>query len=236
MAILIDELSVFFPAYNEEANIRNTVLVAANLLEKIADKWEIIIVDDGSKDNTPRVSDDLARSDERIRVLHHKVNKGYGAALQSGFYQSKYNWVAYNDSDGQFDFGEITKFIAEKDKGDLLLGYRIKRRDSFYRLFLAKGWSLCVFLFFGLRLKDVDCGFKMVKRQVLDNIPRLESERGGMINAELAIKAKENGFRIKQIGVSHYPRRAGRATGASLNVIVKSFIDLFKLWKELKLG
>ena len=233
---MVKNLSVFFPAFNEEANISETVLSARWALEKVSPAWEIIVINDGSKDNTKEVADELSRQDRRIRVINHKENRGYGGALQSGFYSSKYDWIVYNDSDGQFDFSEITRFIEKIDSFDLLIGYRIKRKDSFYRKFLAKGWGILVFLFFGLRLKDVDCGFKMVKKEVLKKIPRLESERGGMINAELAIKAKAAGFKIGQVGVTHYPRRAGQATGSQIRVIIKSFLDLFKLWKKLRLG
>ena len=233
---MLKNLSVFFPAYNEEANISETILAARPVLEKISPTWEIIVVNDGSGDNTKEVADELSRQDKRIRVISHKENRGYGAALQSGFYGAKYDWIVYNDSDGQFDFSEVTRFLEKVDSFDLLIGHRIKRKDSFYRKFLAKGWGMLVFLFFGLRLKDVDCGFKMVKKEVIEKIPRLESERGGMINAELAIKAKAAGFKIGQVGVTHYPRRAGQATGSQIRVIIKSFLDLARLWKKLRLG
>ena len=236
MAKIIDNISVFFPTYNEEGNIEETVLKAKKVLLDVAGNWEIIIVDDGSTDKTGEISAELTKKDKRIKVITHQVNRGYGAALQSGFYNAKYDWVVYNDSDGQFDFSEITKFISEIDSANLLLGYRIKRSDSPYRLILTKGWAMCLFITFGLKLKDVDCGFKMVNKKVIEKIPKLESERGGMINAELAIKAKKYGFRIKQIGVNHYPRTKGLATGAQLNVVVKSFIDLFKLWIKLNIG
>lgn len=226
-------LSVFFPTFNEEANIEKTVLSARKVLGAVADRWEIIVVNDGSGDNTAEIVQELARKDAKIKIINHKQNLGYGAALQSGFYQAQYEWIAYTDSDGQFDFSEITRFFEKKDSADLLIGYRLKRKDSFYRLFLARGWNLLVYLFFGLRLKDVDCGFKMIKRKVLEKIPHLESERGGMINAELAIKAKAAGFKIGQVGVTHYPRRAGRATGSQIRVIIKSFLDLARLWIKL---
>ena len=236
MAKSINELSVFFPAINEEGSIGETVKRATKVLEEIADKWEIVVVDDGSKDRTGEIVRKLGAHNKRIKVVTHQVNRGYGGALKTGFYGAKYEWIAYTDSDGQFDFGEVTKFLAIRDQADLIWGYRIKRNDSIYRLFLAKGWALCLFLSFGLRLRDVDCGFKVVKKEVLAKIPKLESERGGMINAELAIKAKESGYRIRQVGVTHYPRRAGQATGAQIRVIVRSFVDLFELWKKLRLG
>lgn len=230
----LSELSLFFPTFNEEGNIETTVAKAKKVLPKVAQKWEVIIVDDGSTDQTPQIADKLAQKDKRVRVIHHKKNRGYGGGLQSGFYGAKYDWIVYNDADGQFDFAEITKFIAEKDRADLLVGFRMKRQDAWHRLLFAKGWALALFIFFGLRLKDVDCGFKMVRRAVIQKIPKLESERGGMINAELAIKTKKAGFRIKQIGVHHYPRKIGKATGAQFKVIIKSFVDLFKLWKKLR--
>jgi len=233
MSKLVRELSVFFPAYNEGQNISETVMDAKKVLEKIAVKWEILVVNDGSKDNTKAVSEKLVKEDKRIRLINHTINRGYGSALQSGFYGAKYSWIVYTDSDGQFDFSEITRFLEKINKVDLIIGYRIKRKDSSYRLFLAKGWGFLVFLFFGLKLRDVDCGFKMVKKSVIKKIPKLESERGGMINAELAIKAKSAGFKIGQVGVTHYPRRSGQATGSQINVIIKSFADLFRLWLKL---
>lgn len=232
---MIKNLSVFFPAYNEGENIGRTVLLAKQVLEKAAANWEITVINDGSKDATGKKAREFGKGDKRIKVINHETNKGYGAALKSGFYNAKYDWIVYSDSDGQFDFSEVAKFIEKTDCADLIIGYRIDRKDSWYRKFLAKGWGTLVFVFFGLRLKDVDCGFKMVKKEVIEKIPRLESERGGMINAELAIKAKEAGFRIGQVGVTHYPRRAGRATGSQIKVIIKSFLDLARLWVKLKL-
>ena len=231
--VKINQLSVFFPTYNEEGNIANTVLAAKEVLEKVADKWEIIIVNDGSTDGTQEIAEGLRKEDERIIVENHKKNRGYGGALQTGFYAAKYDWIVYNDADGQFDFGETTKFIEKKDEADVFIGYRIKRKDAITRVAFAKGWALALFVFFGLKLKDVDCGFKMIKREVIEKLPKLETERGAMINAELAIKAKKYGFKIKQIGVHHYPRKAGRPTGASIRVIIKSFVDLLRLWKKL---
>lgn len=227
--IMLEELSVFFPCFNEEKNVGNTVKKAKKVLENLnLRKWEILIVDDGSKDNTPKIADRLASEDSRIKAIHQE-NGGYGAALQSGFYKSKYEWVTYTDSDGQFDFAEVDKFIEETKNADLIMGFRIKRRDPYIRLVLAKGWSFLLLVFFGLKLKDVDCGFKMVNRKVLDSIAPLKSSRGAMINVELVIKANKNNFKISQVGVNHYPRIYGKPTGASMRVIVRSFIDLIKL-------
>lgn len=223
-------LSVFFPCYNEEGSIATTVKNAVGVLEKLNVDYEIIIVNDGSKDNTSEVVDSLAKSNHRIKVIHHPRNLGYGEALKSGFYGAKYNTIAYTDGDGQFDFSEISRFIEKLDTADLIIGYRIKRADPFYRILFAKGWALSLLTLFGMRLKDVDCGFKMVKKEVLEKIPKLESQRGAMINAELAIKAKKSGFKVIQVGVNHYPRIAGSPTGASIQVIIRSYFDLLRLW------
>ena len=230
----VNSLSVFFPAYNEAENISHTVKKALKVLESLKiPRYEVLIVDDGSKDKTAEVVDKLAEQFKEVRVIH-QPNGGYGEAVKTGFYNSKNEWIVYTDSDGQFDFSEVSKFLDKTDQYKVLWGYRIKRADPFFRLLFAKGWKLCIFLFFGLWLKDVDCGFKMLNKEVLEKIPHLESTRGGMVNAELAIKSKKSGFEIAQIGVTHYPREFGSPTGANLKVIFKSFSDLFKLW--LKIG
>lgn len=227
-------LSVFFPCINEEGNIEKTVNSAEAVLKKLKITYEIIIVDDGSTDQTGQIAENLARKNSRIKVIHHPKNLGYGEALKSGFYNARYDTIVYTDGDGQFDFSEVTKFLDKIKDYDLIIGYRIKRQDPFFRILFKQGWRLSLLTFFGLTLKDVDCGFKMVRKEVLEKIPHLESTRGAMINAELAIKAKRKGFQIAEVGVNHYPRLSGKPTGANLKVIIKSYVDLLKLWWKLK--
>ncbi|MDO8638566.1 MAG: glycosyltransferase [Candidatus Daviesbacteria bacterium] len=225
----VDRLSVFFPAYNEEKNIQLTVESAVRVLKTLDLKaWEIIIVDDGSTDNTASVSDDLAQKYPQVRVIHQK-NGGYGKALRAGFKAAKYDWIVYTDSDGQFDFSEINKFLEKTDSADVVYGYRIKRMDPLQRILFAKGWASSLFLFFGLWLKDVDCGFKLVSKNALQKILPLLSTRGGMINAEIAIKTKKAGLKLAQVGVHHYPRGAGKPTGANIKVILISYYNLLQL-------
>lgn len=230
---MIDSLSVFFPAYNEEKNITQTVEKAKKVLENLKiKKWEILIIDDGSIDKTGEISDRLAKNNRNIKVIH-KQNGGYGTALRAGFLNAQYDWVVYTDADGQFDFSEITKFLNKTSEADVIYAYKNKRNDHIFRTLAAKGWALSLFVFFGLKIKDVDTGFKMVNRKVLEKIPPLESTRGGMINAELVIKAKKYGFKITQVEVNHYPRLFGKPTGVKLNVIVQSYLDLLNLWWKL---
>ncbi len=235
MTFLIDKLSVFFPAYNEEKNISKTVESAVKVLEKTARVWEILIVNDGSTDRTAEISSILSAKDKRIKAIN-QLNKGYGGALSTGFYNSKYPWISFTDSDGQFDFSEITKFFEkQKETGaDLVIGYYKKRQVSQFKILTSKIWELAVFLLFGLHVRDIDCGFKLIKKEVIDKIPKLESQRGAFISSELLVKAKKAGFKIVEIGVTHYPRKEGAGTGRNLNVIIKSFSDLFSLWRKLK--
>lgn len=236
MEYLISKLSVFLPAYNEEANIGSTVRKVKETLLKTAQEWEILVINDGSKDKTGEVVKKLAEGDSRIKIINHPQNRGYGAALKSGFYNSQYPWIAFIDSDGQFDFSEIANFIQtqRETKADLVIGYYRKRMVSKFKIITSKIWELTVLLLFGLKVKDIDCGFKFFSKKVIETIPKLESERGAFINSEFLIKAKKQGFKIVEIPVNHYPRKSGTGTGRDLNVIIKSFVDLFKLWWKLR--
>lgn len=227
-------LSVFFPLYNEEGNVKNSVEKAIKVLETLKIDYEILLINDGSKDDTGKIADNLVKENPKIRAIHHQQNLGYGEALKSGFYNSKYDTIVYTDGDGQFDFSEINKFLEKIEGHDLVIGYRIKRQDPLFRILFKQGWQLSLLLFFGLTLKDVDCGFKMLRKKVLEKIPHLESSRGAMINAEITIKAKKYGFRVGQVGVNHYPRLSGKPTGASIPVIIRSYLDLLSLWWQLK--
>ncbi len=225
------ELSVFFPAYNEEENLENTVRKAVEILPAVARTWEVIIVDDGSTDRTGEIAASLASQDTRIRVVTHAPNRGYGSALKSGLAAARCQWIVFTDSDGQFDFGEVTRFIEKKQEtgADLVIGYYLKRAVPFYRIWGSQLWQLAVYLLFGLKVKDTDCGFKLIDRKVVDKVGRLESERGPFITSELLIKAKQAGCSIVEIGVHHYPRQGGKATGADLKVILSGFSDLLRL-------
>ncbi len=232
----IDKISVFLPAYNEETNLPSTIDNVLSSLKKNFKTWELIIVNDGSKDNTGTIASGFAKKDKRIKVISHKKNKGYGPALISGLYACQYPWISFIDSDGQFDFEEITTLISaqKKHKADLVIGYYLKRQVSLLRKINTKLWQIVVTLMFGLKVKDIDCGFKLISKKVVDTIPKLESARGAFISSEFLIKVQKYGFKIVEVGVHHYPRQKGEGTGANLDVILQSFIDLFKLWKKLK--
>ena len=201
------------------------------------DAYEIIIVNDGSKDDTGQVADRLATTNKNIKVIHHNSNKGYGEALKSGFYNSKYDWITFTDSDGQFDFSEVTNFIEkqEETQADLVIGYYKKRQVGFFTKITTKlFWEPVVLMLFGLHVKDIDCAFKLISKKAISTIPKLEASRGAFISSELLVKAKRAGFKIIEIGITHHERKLGQGTSRSLSVIINSYLDLFKLWWKLR--
>ena len=235
-SLMLKELSVFFPCYNEEANIENTIDKAIPVIKKTAKLWEVIIVNDGSRDNSLKLIRSLAQKyGQNIRIINHSHNRGYGAAFKSGLYAARYEWIAFTDADGQFDFSELNALITtqQRQKADMVIGYYLKRQVPFYRILGSTVWQLAVFLLFGLRVRDIDCGFKLINKRIPDTIPPLKAERGPFINSEFLIKAKRLKFKIVETGVHHYPRRAGAATGANFKVVIAGLKDLFALKKEL---
>jgi len=226
------KISAFFPAHNEEANVEELTRKMLRVLSEICDDYEVIIVNDGSTDRTKEIAENLAREDRHIRVLSHETNKGYGAALRTGFYNSRFEWIFFTDGDGQFDVNEIKELVKYTDMADLITGYRIKRQDPFIRKLNAFAWGTLVKLLFGFRVKDVDCAFKLVRKEIIDKA-KLESD-GALISTELLAKATRMGYKIMETGVHHYPRKAGTQTGAKIKVIVKAFVELFKFYGKMK--
>jgi len=229
----VAELSVFFPAYNEEANVRSTTEGILRVLPTVADRYEILIVDDGSADGTGAIADELSANNPNVRVIHHGRNRGYGGALQTGFYNCRFELIAFVDGDGQFDFVEVPAFLEASEHYDLVIGYRVRRRDTLLRTMNARAWGALIRLLFGLKVRDIDCAFKLIHKKALQTLPRLHSE-GAMVSAEILIRSQNAGLSIMEVPVHHFPRHAGEQTGANVRVIVKAFRDLFSLWRVLQ--
>jgi glycosyltransferase involved in cell wall biosynthesis len=228
----VPALSIFFPFWNEEKNIKKVVKNAIIVACKIAEKWEIIMVDDGSSDRTVKIAQKLAATDSRLRLIRHDPNRGYGAALKEGLSNSRYDLIVFTDGDGQFDFSEVSKFLGKIDNADMVIGYRGKRRDHPLRHFLMillKIWDL---ILFGFYFKDIDCGFKMFKKESLRLIMPLMSE-GAMITTEILAKAKKANLKINQVKVTHYPRLYGDQSGGNFRVIWRAIKESLSLWREL---
>lgn len=228
----VPELSIFFPFWNEEQNLESVVKKAIPVAEKYADKWEIIMVDDGSSDKTLEIAKELEQNDSRLVAVSHTKNRGYGAALKTGFEQAKYNLVVFNDGDGQFDLGEIDTFLEKIEKADMVIGFRKKRLDNPFRHILMNLLKIWDFVFFGFRFKDIDCGFKLFTREALNKITPLNSE-GAMITTEILAKAKKANLKILEVEVNHYPRIYGDQSGGNLRVIVRAIKESLILWKNL---
>jgi len=220
-------ISVFFPCYNEQDNIRRVAEGAVKVLEGLQADYEIILVDDGSQDRTGAIVDELAAGHPRIRAVHHPVNRGYGAALQSGFRASTRDLVFFADGDGQFDLNELPAFLDWISRCDVVCGYRRNRQDPWVRRMNGWCWTRLVCMLFGLRVRDVDCAFKLFRRQVLDGMVLLSS--GALISTEVLARARRAGFSILERPVTHYPRKAGRQTGANWRVVLRAFVELWRL-------
>jgi glycosyltransferase involved in cell wall biosynthesis len=225
-------LTVFFPAYNEAENIEQTVRRALDeVAPLVGGSIEVLVIDDGSTDDTPRLADALAAADPRVRV-HHQPNRGYGGALRAGFEQARGELVAFTDADLQFDLREFGLLLERLDDPrrkavDAVIGWRRRRRDPPHRLFIAKSYNAIVSALFGLRVRDIDCAMKVFRREIFDGL-RLDAD-SPFLSAELLIKLKARGERMAQVGVTHYPRAAGQNTGASPGKIARTFRDIGRL-------
>jgi len=225
-------ISVFFPCYNEQGNIAGVVEKALAVLEKLNADFEVIIVDDGSIDGTGTIADELAGENDRVKVVHHRTNLGYGAALQSGFKAATKELVFYTDGDGQFDIKEMPALLTLMEKCDIVSCYRLNRQDNLVRKINAWCWTKLVCLLFGMKIRDIDCAFKLYKREIFDKIKLVST--GALIDAEILARAVRKGYRVEQQGVHHYPRTAGAQTGANFRVILRAFKELFRLWGQIR--
>ena len=234
----LPELSYFFPAHDEEANLEPLVAEALATLPTLADRFEIIAVNDGSKDGTAALADRLAAEHpDVVRAVHHPTNLGYGAALRSGFRAARFAHVAFTDGDRQFhveDLGRLTERMAAADRPDVVVGFRIKRADPFVRTAYARMYKLANRIWFGLRVRDVDCACKLFRREALEEV-RVESG-GAFFSAEMLIKLEAGGRSIAEVGVPHYPRTAGSQTGARVSVVWRAVKDFWflrlRLWGD----
>ena len=226
-------ISAVFPAYNEERNIEAAIRKVRQVLSAHFDQVEIIVVNDGSSDRTHDILDQLKAETDDLVVIHFPKNRGYGAALGAGLYAANNSLVFFSDSDLQFDLEEIPRLLKWIDQYDIVAGYREHRADPLNRKVNAWGWMLLVRLLLGLKVRDIDCAFKLFRRDVF-RVVQLASV-GAMINTEILSLAVQRGMRIKEVPVSHYPRTAGRQTGANIRVIIRAFRELLAMRQRLKL-
>lgn len=231
-------ISVTMPAYNEEANIGEMIEDSIATISKVTDDYEVIAVNDGSKDGTARVIAERAAKYPQARLVNHEVNQGYGAAVYDGFAAATKDLIFFTDGDRQFVLEEIQKLLPLIERADMVVGYRAPRKDPWHRVLYGKGWSMLVTLLFGYTARDIDCAFKLFKREIITNIGGQIESRGATFSAEWLVRTKRAGYEIAEVPVTHLPRVAGSQTGARLDVITRAFKELARfrwtLWREGK--
>jgi glycosyltransferase involved in cell wall biosynthesis len=225
-------LSLVFPVFDEAENLGALLDAAQRLAPRLASDYEIVVVDDGSRDGSARIAEARRRADPRIRLIRHAANRGYGAALRRGLREAHGELVFFSDADLQFDLEELATLLAHARDFDIVAGYRRPRRDPWGRRALAAVWGALVRVLFDVRVRDIDCAFKVFRRHVLEAIPI--ASVGAFINTEILVRATQAGFRIHQVGVSHRRRRFGRQTGARPRVILRALVELAMLYRQLR--
>jgi glycosyltransferase involved in cell wall biosynthesis len=224
-------VSIVLPAYNEEPNIEQAISEASRAAESLFGEHEIVVVDDGSRDRTAELARAVADRDPRVAVVSHGDNRGYGEALRTGFRHSKLDFVFFTDADLQFDLGELEEFVQYAGTVDVVAGYRLNRQDPLARRVMAYGWNFLVRVLFYVPVRDIDCAFKLFDRRVLRDVD-IESV-GAMVNTELMVKLGRAGASVVEVGVTHRPRRAGKARGADPRVILTALRELRRMRKRL---
>jgi glycosyltransferase involved in cell wall biosynthesis len=228
-------LSIFFPAYNDVGTIASLAIVAHMTARQITDDYEVVVVDDGSPDHTGALLDEMTHYFAWLRVVHHETNRGYGGALRTGFDAASKGLVFYTDGDAQYDPREMIKLLeALSPDVDLVNGYKISRNDPLHRVIIGRLYHWFVKIAFGLRLRDVDCDFRLVRRHVLEGIRLTRSS--GVICVELMKKVQDSGFRVAQVPVHHYHRSYGKSQFFNFPRVGRTLVDLSRLWLELVVG
>ena len=226
----ISGLSVVLPAYNEEKNLKKAIHNCMDVIPQVTSlPFEVVVVNDGSQDQTKALLSAISAANPVVRPVHHPQNMGYGQAVLTGICHTRHDLIFFTDADMQFDLKDLKPFIPQMEKYDLVVGYRKNRQDPWHRLLFAYAWNKLMRVLFGLNVRDVDCAFKLFRRRVVAPIDIIS--RGAMFSAEFLIRATNSGVKYCEIGVNHYPRRAGKATGGQIWVIYRAFKELNRfLW------
>jgi len=225
-------LSIFFPAYNDAGTIASLVITARKTAQKLTSDFEIIIVDDGSADATPDISDELARTYPDVRVIHHPKNRGYGGALRTGFSSAEKELIFYTDGDAQYDPAELEALWPAMTEGvDLVNGHKVSRSDPLHRIIIGKIYHWTVKILFALRIRDVDCDFRLMRRTIFDTV-HLE-HNSGVICLEMMKKIQDAGFHVAEVPVHHYHRAFGKSQFFNFRRLIRTAVDVAVLWFQL---
>lgn len=228
----LTSLSLFFPCYNEAENVGSMIEQAVKVGEDYGTDYEVVVVDDGSRDESARIVERYSEKNPRVRLVRHEQNRGYGAALRTGLSSVRKDVVFLTDGDNQFHLSDIDKLFSKIDGCDVVAGFRIVRQDKALRRLNGFLWTQLNKALFGLPVRDVDCAFKLFRRKVLQGL-ELKSDHL-LIHAELLARLKKKGAKIEEIGVPHYPRTAGQATATKPGAVLKTFAELFRLYWQIR--
>jgi glycosyltransferase involved in cell wall biosynthesis len=227
-------LTIFFPAYNDSGTIASLVVAARRAAQQVTTDFEILVVNDGSADDTGAIADELARTYSEVRVIHHPRNRGYGGALRTGFLEASKELVFYTDGDAQYDPAELgLLWQALTPEVDLVNGYKISRSDPWHRIVIGRVYHHTVRLLFGLTVRDVDCDFRLMRRAIFERV--VLEHNSGVICLEMMKKIQDAGFRIAEVPVHHYHRAFGRSQFFNFKRLVRTALGVGKLWAELVL-
>ena len=230
--VRIPAISVFLPSHNEEGNVERVVRSYLAELPRVADDFEVIVVDDGSRDRTGEIADRLAAEDSHVKVVRHHVNQGYGGAVISGIRAATKPYVLLCDGDGQFDPSDLERLIPFVPEYDVVAGHRVRRADPLIRKINGKAWTILVRVLLGITISDIDCGFKLFKREKLEGM--VLRARGAMISTELMARLAGRNAKVIEVDVKHLPRLTGEQSGANLKVVARAFKELIALYRELR--
>ncbi len=227
-------ISAFFPVYNDWGTIPSMVLLVNSVLEKVASEYEIILVDDGSKPMTKKVLEELAKKMDKVRIITHEKNKGYGGALKSGFYNARHELIFYTDGDAQYNPLELPLLLEKfSDETDIVNGYKISRSDPVYRKIIGRLYHYTTKMMFGFKIRDVDCDFRLIRKSVFDDLKLDYSS--GVICVELVARMTRRGFRFAEVPVHHYYRVSGKSEFFNFKRIYRVGRNLIKLWYKIRI-
>jgi glycosyltransferase involved in cell wall biosynthesis len=225
-------ISVFLPSHNEEGNVERVVRSYIAELPRVAEDYEVIVIDDGSRDRTGEIAERLAAEDSHVKLVRHFVNQGYGGAVISGIRAATQPYVLLCDGDGQFDPSDLERLTPFVPEYDVVAGYRVRRADPLMRRINGKAWTILVRVLLGITISDIDCGFKLFKREKLDAMEL--RAHGAMISTELMARLAGRNAKVKEVDVKHLPRLTGEQSGANLKVVARAFKELIALYRELR--
>lgn len=228
----LKSLTVFFPVFNEEENIPLLIDSASRIIPQLALDYELIIIDDGSTDQSLNIAQELTRDKKQWRIIAHPKNLGYGEVLKTGIKAAKKEWLFFTDADLQFNLQELTDFLPYTNQYQAIIGYRVKRAEGFSRSINARLFKTYIDLLFRLHVKDIDCAFKLIKTDLLKNLTL--NSGSAFTSSEILYRLKKKKIKFKELPVSHYPRRYGEATGANLKVIIKACYEALMTYLNIK--